>query len=213
MKFFRAAGRLGIVFKLFFAFNSFSSEEVNLSYERPGPWKSEVGQGFRAGAMEASVSAGAGFGMRILFSETAHDWALGAVDVGWVFTDVVADDKWYRGNWELLGEVFGGAQFRPDVAYVVGVTPLVRYNFMTGSRFVPFINAGAGATATDIRNGDLSSTFEFNLQSGVGTHWFVRDHVAITAQYRFIHLSNAGTKFPNLGINTSTFLFGASWFF
>lgn len=213
MSFFPAVRWLGIVLNLSFAFNSFSSDEVKLSYERSGPWKSEVGQGFRQGAMEGSTSAGAGFGMRILFSETAHDWALGVADVGWVFTDPVADDKWYRGNWELLGEVFGGAQFRPDVAYVIGVTPLVRYNFITGTRFVPFVNAGAGATATDIRNGDLSSTFEFNLQAGVGTHWFVRDHLAITAQYRFIHLSNAGTKFPNLGINTSTFLLGASWFF
>jgi lipid A 3-O-deacylase len=72
---------------------------------------------------------------------------------------------------------------------------------------------GAGATATDIRNGDLSTTFEFNLQAGVGTAFFLQKDLAATFQYRFIHLSNAGIQFPNLGVNNSTFLLRLSWFF
>jgi len=64
-----------------------------------------------------------------------------------------------------------------------------------------------------IRNGDLGTTFEFNLQAGAGTHFFVQKDLALTFQYRFIHLSNAGMEFPNLGVNTSTFLLGFSWFF
>lgn len=196
------------------AFPLFADEPAaRLSYERLSPWKGEVGDGFRVGTMEASASVGAGLGMPILFSETAHDWALTALDLGWIFTDVQGEGKWYRGNWELLGELFGGGQFRPDAAYFIGVTPLVRYNFTPGGRWVPFITMGAGATATDIRNGDLSTTFEFNLQAGGGLHWFIRDHWALTAQYRFIHLSNAGLKFPNLGLNTSTLLLGVSCFF
>lgn len=175
-------------------------------------WRNGPGEGFRAGAHELDAVAGAGFGVRILEYHT-HDWGMGALDYGWVFTDVVADDHWYRGNWELIGEVFGGVQYRPDEAYFVGGGPHLRYDFAPGHRWVPFLDLGAGATATDIRSGDISTTFEFNLQAGAGAHYFFRDNLALTFQARFIHFSNAGIKFPNLGVNTLTGLIGVSWFF
>jgi hypothetical protein len=75
------------------------------------------------------------------------------------------------------------------------------------------VDLGAGVTATDIRSGDISTTFEFNLQAGAGAHYFVAKNLALTAQARFIHFSNAGIKFPNLGVNTITGLIGVSWFF
>jgi hypothetical protein len=171
-----------------------------------------VGEGFRKGAHELDVVAGAGFGVRILENH-AHDLALGAIGFGWMFTDVVADDHWFRGNWELLGELFAGGQFRPDSAYFVGGGPHLRYNIATKHRWVPFLDLGAGATATDIRNGDISTTFEFNLQAAAGAHVFLRDNLALTLQARFIHFSNAGIQFPNLGVNTLTGLVGLSWFF
>jgi opacity protein-like surface antigen len=176
-------------------------------------WVGEPGEGFNGGTRELGIGLGAGFGMKVITSHRTHDWALGSLEYGWIFTDVVGPDRWYRGNWEILLQLFGGSQFYPDVAYVVGGGPLIRYNFAVGHRLVPFIDFGGGAAATDIRNGDLSTTFEFNLQAGVGTHWFFRDNLALTLQYRFIHLSNAGIKFPNLGANNSTFLAGVTWFF
>ena len=117
-----------------------------------------------------------------------------------------------RGNWELLADLFGGYQFHPEGVYFAGLSPHLRYNFATRTRFVPFVDVGAGATATDIREPDLSTTFEFNLQGGGGTHYFLRDDLALTFQWRFIHLSNAGIKYTNLGVNNSTFLLGLSWF-
>jgi lipid A 3-O-deacylase len=130
-----------------------------------------------------------------------------------VFSHLKGTGHWYSGNWELLGDLFGGFQYHPDRAYLAGVTPILRYEFATGTRFVPFIDLGAGATLTDIRDGDLSTKFEFNLQYGFGTHYFLRDDLALTAQYRFIHLSNAGISSPNLGVNNNTVYLGLSWFF
>ena len=179
----------------------------------PGLWKAGLGEGFNKGAHELELLAGGGVGMRIFGSEHRHDWVVGALQYGWVFTDLLGEDHWYRGNWELLAEVFGGEQFHPDWAYFVGAAPLLRYDFAAGGRWVPFVDFGAGASATDIRNGDLSTTFEFNLQAGAGTHFFLRKDLALTFQYRFIHFSNAGMQFPNLGVNTSSFLLGVSWFF
>jgi lipid A 3-O-deacylase len=176
-------------------------------------WEGNVGEGFRRGTHEAGFGLGAGFGMTIIGSKEAHDLALATLRYGWVFSDVVGRDHWYRGNWELLGEAFGGAQFHPRRAYLAGALPLLRYDFATGTRWVPFANAGAGVAATDIRGRDLSTTFEFTLQAGGGVNYFWRDNAALTFQYRFVHLSNAGIKSPNFGVNTSMFCLGLSWFF
>jgi hypothetical protein len=197
-----------------------NNSSAHLSYSSPSTdsrgqpfWEHDVGDGFRAGAFEAGMSLGAGIGHKILLSETEHDLAMANFHFGWIFSDLVSRDRWYQGNWELLGEVFQGAQFEPNVSYVIGGSAILRYNFCTHSRWVPFVNGGGGAAATSIRNTDLSTTFEYNLQAGVGAHYFVRKDLAVTAQYRFIHLSNAGLGVPNLGVNTSMFYIGASWFF
>jgi len=176
-------------------------------------WVGEPGEGFNRWTEEFGVGIGAGFGMTVITSRGTHDWVLGDLEYGWVFSDVVGAGHWYRGNWQILLQMFGGSQFYPDTAYFVGGGPLIRYNFAAGHRLVPFVDFGGGVAATDIRNGDLSTTFEFNLQAGAGTHWFVRDNMALTLQYRFIHLSNAGIEYPNLGVNTSTLLAGVTWWF
>ena len=176
-------------------------------------WKSDSPKGFSGGTQELNLSLGAGFGMAVITSPRTHDWALGALEYGLIFTDPVGADHWYGGNWELVAELFGGEQFYPSTAYLVGIAPLLRYDFAASRRCVPFIDFGVGPTATDIRDGDLSTTFEFNVQGGAGAHFFLTDKLALTFQYRFFHLSNAGFKFPNLGANNSTFLAGLSWFF
>ena len=184
-----------------------------LTLPAPSLWQAGVGEGFTRGAKELSLSGGIGFGSPIFGSIEHHDWVIGVVEFGWVFSEVQGKGHWYQGNFELLGDLFGGMQFHPEHAYLVGMAPILRYDFATGTRFVPFVDIGGGVTSTDIRNPDLSTPFEFNLQLGGGTHYFLRENLALTVQYRFIHLSNAGISSPNLGVNTSTIFAGVSWFF
>jgi lipid A 3-O-deacylase len=184
---------------------------VSLS-RRQELWPNGVGEGFGHGTRDVGFSAGAGFGLHV-GGHKNHDLVLGVLHYGWVFSDVVGDDHWFRGNWELLGEAFGGAQYRPRTAYVAGATVVIRYNFATGTRFVPFIDGGAGPTITDIGRPDLGSLFNFNLQAGGGVRYFFQDNAAIIAQYRYLHMSNAGIREPNPGVNTSMFFLGFSWFF
>ena|SRR2546421_4863488 len=193
--------------------NAIHRPELTLAPSVESIWKGEIGDGFKSGACETGAAVGLGLGMKVLLSERAHDLALAKAHFGWVFSDLRSQNKWYRGNWELLVELFAGAQFRPDADYVVGIGPLLRYNFATRSRWVPFLDGGGGVSATSIRDSDLSTTFEYNLQAGAGTHYFYRKNAAVTFQYRFLHLSNAGMKFPNLGVNTSTMYLGLSWFY
>jgi hypothetical protein len=78
--------------------------------------------------------------------------------------------------------------------------------------WVPFVEAGAGLSYTDISRPDLSTNFEFNVQVGTGIGYFFSNNTALTFQARFLHVSNAGIEDPNYGVNTAVFLVGLSWF-
>ena len=121
---------------------------------------------------------------------------------------VLGKDHWYRGNFECRIELFGGAQLLPVQRVASGTYPHLRYNFATGTRWIPFFDAGAGVTATGIAHPDLGGTFEFNLQPGVGMHWFVRDNLALTGEVKYMHMSCAGIDKPNLGLNDVIGLIG-----
>ena len=95
----------------------------------------------------------------------------------------------------------------------MGLTSHLRNNFATGTRWIPFVDGGAGVTATSIGPPDLSGTFEFNLQAGTGIQWLIRDNVALTLEARYIHLSCAGISNPNLGLNGVIGMFGVTFFF
>jgi hypothetical protein len=172
-----------------------------------------VGAGFTFGRREFGLGVGGGFAGHEFGGVVPHDLVLGRLYCGMMVTDVVGKDRFYQGNWEVLGELFGGGQTRPDNGYVVGIAPILRYNFATGTRLMPFLDAGAGVTATDIGTPDLGSVFEFNLQCGAGINYFWRPTSALTFQYRLIHFSNAGIKRPNRGVNENMFYLGMSWFF
>lgn len=176
-------------------------------------WDGGVGDGYMHGTREAGFTLGAGPGMKFAGSDQSHDLALAALRYGWVFTGVIGRGHWYQGNGEVLGELWAGSTWHPGVRYVVGFTPILRYSFATGTRWIPFLDAGAGVAGTSIGAPDLSTTFEFNLQGGAGVNYFLRDNVAIGLQYRLFHLSNASIKDPNQGVNVNMISVGMSWFF
>jgi opacity protein-like surface antigen len=176
-------------------------------------WANDVGDGFRKGARQAGLSGAVGVGTAVLGSKEEHDVALLGGRYGWALTEVLGNDHWYRGNLLVLGEVFAGAQFNPNDRYLAGITALLRYAFATASRWVPFVDAGAGISFTNIKEPDLSGTFQFNVQVGAGVHYFLRDDFAVTLGYRWLHLSNAGIERPNHGVNTQVISLGVDWFF
>ena len=175
-------------------------------------WTNAVGDGFRKGVIDAGFTLDGAIGLSEFGSRSAHDLALATIHYG-RFGPMMGSGKWYQGNWELRGEFFAGGQYSPRSAYVVGVTPVLRYAFSTGTRWVPFIDGGAGVTATDIKEPDLSTVFQFNDQGGAGVLFFWRKNMALTAQSRFLHISNAGIRKPNHGVNAIKISAGISCFF
>ena len=44
-------------------------------------------------------------------------------------------------------------------------------------------------------------------------HVVLDESTALTAEYRWLHISNAGIELPNYGTNTMMFLIGLTWFY
>jgi lipid A 3-O-deacylase len=178
-----------------------------------GIWQGEVGEGFRPTLQTLSLEPGFALGVQAFGGQQFHDLGILSLSYGHMWGHVMGDGHWYHGNWEVRAEVFGAAQFSPNDVPVGGIAPHIRYNLATGSRWVPFVDLGAGVSASGIGPPDNSGTFEFNLQANVGTHFFLRDDLALTVETGLLHLSCAGIHDPNQGVNTIKGLFGVTWFY
>ena len=103
-------------------------------------WERGVGEGFRSSTASIGMSAGVLGGMDIFGGMEHHDLALVSLNYGHMLTHTWGDAHWYRGNLELRFELFTGAQFHPETQWLVGLTPHLRYNFATGTRWIPFFS-------------------------------------------------------------------------
>lgn len=187
--------------------------DANEPMNRPGEIRNATDGGFRAGVQQAGFAVGAGIPAHQIGNTSSHNLVLSKIYYGWMLGGVKAQNKWYQGNWEVMEELLGGAQAYPSVRYVAGETTVLRYNFATGTRWVPFLDGGAGVLGTDIGRPDLGSVFEFNEQGGPGVNYFWRKNSALTFQYRYTHISNAGIKKPNEGVNEHMLYAGITWYF
>jgi len=193
--------------------NDTSLSQLRLDLAPKTIWENGVGEGFRSDAQSITVSAGATYGIAAFGTREQHHLAMGSLTYGHMLGHVVGEGHWYRGSPEFRLELFTGAQFSPSREWLVGLTPHLRYNFATGTRWIPFFGAGLGVTATSIGHPDLSGTFEFNLQAGPGIQWFLKHKLAITLEARCLHLSCAGISKPNLGVNGVTGMLGLAFYY
>jgi hypothetical protein len=48
---------------------------------------------------------------------------------------------------------------------------------------------------------------------GAGLYYFIKNDLAFTVGYRLRHVSNMGIKYPNSGVDSESFIVGASFFY
>ena len=58
----------------------------------------------------------------------------------------------------------------------------------------------------------MGTRLDFSYQGGAGIQYFLRKDLALMAEYRYHHVSNAGTDACNEPINSSKFLIGFSFY-
>jgi lipid A 3-O-deacylase len=89
-----------------------------------------------------------------------------------------------------------------DNAYGAGVDPFaLKWNFATHGSVVPYIDIGGGTLFTNVKTPPGTSHVNFTTSGAIGAH-FLRSKYNLSAEIRFMHISNAGISRPNPGINT-----------
>jgi lipid A 3-O-deacylase len=129
-------------------------------------------------------------------------------------TDPVGEG-WNRGQVSVGAEVVY-IQFRePVLTHGIGFTPKIKYSFVALDQVRPYVEFAGGPFWTDLggRIPEESSRFNFVLTAGFGLSWFITPQTALNVGYRFHHISNAGTRYPNLGLNASLPFGGFSFYF
>lgn len=103
----------------------------------------------------------------------------------------------------------------PDTAYAAGLTLMYRFHFSSNRDFAPFVELGSGFVFTNLdrKVRELSRSFNFSPQVGVGFRKAIGPSSDLVFSARWFHLSNAGTRAPNIGLNNYLLTAGYSRLF
>jgi hypothetical protein len=167
------------------------------------------------GTQEISLSAGYLMPHRLTDKHTTKQsgpaimpsWAMVLTDpIGW---------RWIRGQLMFGAEIVYIQFEEPELTHGVGFTPKIKWMFEGIGSFRPYIEFAGGPFYTDLggRIPEESARFNFILTAGGGLSWFFTSQLSFNVGYRFHHISNAGTRYPNLGLNSSLPFGGFSFYF
>ncbi|TKS57763.1 MAG: hypothetical protein EWM72_03491 [Nitrospira sp.] len=175
----------------------------------------EVSPTITIGTQEVGLTAGYMLPHRLTTDHTTKQQGP-ALMPSWMITltDPISD-SWIRGQVSIGAEMVY-IQFRePVLTHGVGFTPKIKYTFVALDYVRPYAEFAGGPFWTDLggRIPEESTQFNFVLTAGVGVSWFLTPQTALNVGYRFHHISNAGTHYPNLGLNASLPFGGFSFYF
>jgi len=80
-------------------------------------------------------------------------------------------------------------------------------------KFQLYIKGGSAPSFTSLKYREEADGFNFLSSGCAGFHYFITKKIALTAEYRYRHLSNAGRASPNRGVNTQLMLAGVAYTF
>jgi hypothetical protein len=101
----------------------------------------------------------------------------------------------------------------PGTVYGAGFNPLVmKWNFTGARRLSPYFELNGGVLFTNHEVPVNTSSTNFMSGAAIGVNLFTRPKRAISLDFRYIHISNAGLSDLNPGINTLQGQIGYHWF-
>ena len=150
------------------------------------------------------------------------------VRLGWMLD---SPDSWgpqagindpLRGTFEAVLEATGSYVWQSFGTYMVGITGLVRYNFVQPNWIVvPYIQGGSGIIYTNARNWSdqdaIGGNWEFTPQFAGGLKFLLEKNWTFNIEGSFQHISNANTSARNEGVNAYggfvgfTYVFDKVW--
>jgi lipid A 3-O-deacylase len=130
---------------------------------------------------------------------------------GWFLSKEIGSG-WYKGRHELFMELPVHLAVDPRVSPMVGGYLLGSWKFTSLENWAPYVFAGGGILYVDLGLPTMGSRLDFSYQGGTGVQYFIRKDLALSLEYRYHHISNAGTATPNEPLNSSKILLGVSVF-
>lgn len=181
----------------------------------PGAYAAEGSPAITVGTQEVGLTAGYMLPHRLTADHTTKQKGP-AFMPSWMMTltDPVGDG-WYRGQVSIGAEVVYIQFNEPVLTHGIGFTPKIKYSFVALDQVRPYVEFAGGPFWTDLggKIPEESSRFNFVLTAGFGLSWFITPQTSLNVGYRFHHISNAGTRYPNLGLNASLPFGGFSFYF
>ncbi len=155
------------------------------------------------GIQTVGLSAGPFFPIRVLPGQSSKLFGA-AVMPSWsiILTDPIGS-SWHQGRLAVGAELLAVGMSEPMPASGIGVTPKLHYTFTAWGRLRPYVEGGGGPLWTDLggRVPEQPGQFNFVVWGGAGCAWLLTPQWAVQAGYRFVHISNAGTRSQNAGLN------------
>jgi len=97
-------------------------------------------------------------------------------------------------------------------AYGIGIVPSVlKWDFQQRGRVVPYFDLDGNVLLTSKDTPPHISKVNFTPSAAMGAHFLLHKY-ALTAEFRFLHISDAGLTNPNPGINTVEIRMGFGMF-
>ena len=162
-----------------------------------------AGEPIRAGTVALTLAGG---------YSLSHNELAGNVDTLKGYHAIPHIGYFLAENFELLVEpTFLYLEGR-EAARLGGLSLLARL-VSGGSGMRVYVEAGGGGLEgrLQLRNGSCDAAF--TVQGGIGLLFFVSERAAVSAGYRFHHLSNGNLCSGNPGLDSSMAVLGLSYFF
>ena len=95
-----------------------------------------------------------------------------------------------------------------EIMVSAGMMALYFLDRFAGYGFRPYVEAGIGGIYTQWKVEGQGSHLNFNPQMGIGTEFSISPTATYSAALRLHHISNAGLKEDNRGVNSIVFVIG-----
>ena len=159
-----------------------------------------------------------GYRTRALAGGWGHSWLYGWPGYGKATSDIqyvgfYPQMGWFITNWlELFGEGTAHVYFRPHTAVLGGGVGIGgRHYFLRDRPWTPYYFLSTGMVWTSLDAPELDRIWNFQVAWGVGVKRITRRGPALMLEFRNHHISNAGTRGENLGVNAAMVVVGAHW--
>jgi hypothetical protein len=159
-----------------------------------------------------------GYRTRALAGSVGHSWAFGWNDASLATSDLQFAGFHPQLGWfqtsriELYGEGTLHVYWRPRPEVFAGLMGIgARYHLYDDRAWTPYalLSAGLGWTSLDIV--EIDRVFNFQVAWGAGLRQITRRGPGWLIEFRNHHISNAGTRGENIGINSATLVVGVHW--